>query len=172
MRLREAAKNGTFVQAAKTRAERNYGASTPPSFKRFTYTETADKLLLGLVKFFHAQFRHVSLAVALDKARRQHLEGVKPDVVTATIGDLHAEELRHKLELGPVYCAVVLQCSNFRNTVKDKLFFEAFQSFTTGNGSPAVLVTCMLLRCVCKFSNGRAHGYARPHSALGPLMLS
>ncbi|KAK9857996.1 hypothetical protein WJX84_004631 [Apatococcus fuscideae] len=123
---------GSFdLQAAKTRAERNYGASTPPSFKRFTYTETADKLLLGLVKFFHAQFRHVSLAVALDKARRQHLEGVKPDVVTATIGDLHAEELRHKLELGPVYCAVVLQCSNFRNTVKDKLFFEAFQSFTT-----------------------------------------
>ena len=91
-----------------------------------------DKLMLGLVKLFHAQFRHISLVVALDKARRQHLEGVKPEAVESTVADLYAEELRHRMELGPVYCSVVLQCSNFQNTVKDKLFFEAFQKFIVG----------------------------------------
>lgn len=95
-----------------------------------------DKLLLGLVKMFHAQFRHISLVVALDKARRQHLEGVKPEAVENTVADLGAEELRHRLELGPVYCSVVLQCSNFHNTVKDKLFFEAFQKFIIGEARP------------------------------------
>ncbi|KAK9821025.1 hypothetical protein WJX74_002895 [Apatococcus lobatus] len=121
---------GSFeLQAAKLRAQRNFAPGTPPSFRRFCETDTMDKLVMGLVKLFHAQFRHVSLTVALDKARRQHLEGVKTDAVENTVAELLAEELRHKQELGPVYCSVVLQCSNFQNTVKDKLFFEAFQKF-------------------------------------------
>ncbi len=138
VRLKIACRDGQLVQAAKSRAERNFRPGTPPSFKRFSCTETVDKLLLGLVKLFHAQLRHISLAVALDKAKRQHLEGVKIAAVDDTIAELQSEEQRHRAELGPVYCSVVLQCSNFQNTVKDKVFFEAFQKFITGKMSAVI----------------------------------
>ena len=70
----------------------------------------------------YALSRH---AQALDKAKRQHQEGLRPEVVHARLAALREEAGRHLRAMAPAYSLVILRHSMSQQTWQDRLFFES-----------------------------------------------
>ena len=62
---------------------------------------------------------------ALDKAKRQHQEGLRPEVVHARLATLREEAGRHLRAMAPAYSLVILRHSMSQQTWQDRLFFES-----------------------------------------------
>lgn len=78
-----------------------------------------------LVLFFVARFHHETLCQAVDKAKRQHLEGLKTTLVAAKLEELEKEAEKQIRELAPLYCHLLLAHATHAQGHQDQLFFES-----------------------------------------------
>ncbi|KAK9806754.1 hypothetical protein WJX72_001558 [[Myrmecia] bisecta] len=112
------------IQAAKAKVLKAIEDSATGLFKRFYQTPLCDQLLKTCLLYFIARFHHETLQQALDKARRQHQEGVKPEIIQSRLDDLQATAARHLADLSPIYSSILLKYSQFSQTYQDRLFWE------------------------------------------------
>lgn len=115
------------IQNAKAKVYRVLAAdeNVPGPFKKFFNTPLYDRLINALLLYFTTRFQNEWLTKAMDKARKQHLEGYNPYQVAAKLQDLEEEQEQQKVEISPIYSEIILKHSNFQKPQQDRIFFES-----------------------------------------------
>jgi len=99
--------------------------AVPQQFRRFFASSLYDRMLQTCLLYFTAMFQLEWVIGAMDRARKQHLEGYNPYMVAQRIRELEAETAALRLDLSPLYSQVILKFSNYEKPQQDRKFFEA-----------------------------------------------
>ncbi|GIL44955.1 hypothetical protein Vafri_2395 [Volvox africanus] len=97
---------------------------TPTPFKKFFAGPLYDSLLNACLLYFTSRFMHDWIVKAMDKARKQHLEGYNPYAVAQRLLELEEEMEQQRLELSPIYSQIILKYSSYDKQQQDRMFFE------------------------------------------------
>lgn len=109
---------------AKAKLYRQLDETVPVPFKKFFNSPLYDKLVNALMLYFTSKLQHEWLTKAMDKARKQHMEGYNPYQVAAKLNELEEDMARQRVEVSPIYSEIILKHSCYEKPQQDKQFFE------------------------------------------------
>lgn len=112
------------LQATKAQVIKELNTILPNSIKKFMHQPTFDKISRTCLLFFICTFQRKLIQQALDKARKQRLEGYDLAAVGLKIAELERDAESLKAELSPLYSMILLRHSSYQHVNRDRLFFE------------------------------------------------
>jgi len=81
-------------------------------------------MLQTCLLYFTTVFQHEWVVKAMERSRKQHLEGYNPYAVAARIRELEDEMGQLRLEISPIYSEIILKYSTYEKPQQDRMFFE------------------------------------------------
>lgn len=108
----------------KARVIKSMDDRAPLPFKRFYNSPLFDRLLNACLLYFTSRFMHDWIVRAMEKARKQHLEGYNPYAVAQRLQELEEEMESQRIDLSPIYSEIILKHSKYDKPQHDKMFFE------------------------------------------------
>jgi hypothetical protein len=94
------------LHATKAQVIKELNTILPTSVKKFMKQPNFDKITKTCLLFFICTFQRKLIQEALDKARKQRLEGYDPAAVSLKIVELERDAENLKAELSPLYSMV------------------------------------------------------------------
>eukprot|EP00798_Chlamydomonas_sp_ICE-L_P027098 gene27098-2322_t len=104
---------------------KNFYDKTPSIFKKFFASPQCERLVRTFILYFASAFIIDWIIKAMEKARKQHVEGYNPYMAVARMKELEEETKSLKVEISQAYSMLILKYSNYEKPQQDKAFFES-----------------------------------------------